>query len=268
MNLQETIAAFLVANPDATADEVHVHVTGLEVSEIIKTNTQEAKTGIATVDLLNNTLDRLEVYVAPPELDPALHEAAEDVARKLTRTFNMLFSPEFYINLNVTEVKGAFDAALFLGVLTQVEYDGIMAAVTATSKPFATTTIEQVKAVISPVSWQAVDIASGNTQVVMPEGNSLISASNRGGFRFTLTPAEDFKGQVKIRIKAKKADDTLFGLFSQFTIVFNESFVANQPIIQMFQRVAGLSGFRHFIFEYDAPYAGAITNVVVDSVTE
>ena len=251
MNLQETIAAFLVANPDATADEVHVHVTGLEVSEIIKTNTQEAKTGIATVDLLNNTLDRLEVYVAPPELDPALHEAAEDVARKLTRTFNMLFSPEFYINLNVTEVKGAFDAALFLGVLTQVEYDGIMAAVTATSKPFGSTTIEQVKAAINPPVKTICTHLDGS-QTFIP------SISNRDVFTFIIDAAEPVS-RIKLNLLWRENGTSPWVTHEIGSLSGGEGLFS-----RTLTRPNGLSAARLFEFSFTAEYEGQLNSVTVN----
>lgn len=133
-------------------------------------------------------------------------------------------------------------------------------------KPLVNTTLLDVKKVRHPIGWQAVTIASGNDKVVMPEGDSLISASNAGAFRFTVNPTENFNGQIQIRIKAKKAEDTNFGLFSQFTITFNDSFVTGQPVFQVFKRYNSLAGFRHFIFEYQAPYAGAVSSVVVENV--
>lgn len=150
------------------------------------------------------------------------------------------------------------------GLVDQAFLDDMLALGTSTINPFASATIEQVKAIRHPASWTAVTIASGNDKVVLPEGDAIISISNTGGFRFTVTPAEAFNGTVQVRIKAKKANESTFTLQTQFPI--NIAVNSADAIAQTFKRVAALQGYRHFIFEYLPPYAGAVTDVVVEGI--
>lgn len=251
MNLQTAIDAFLIANPAATATEVHDYVIGLEVSEIVKTTTQETKTGIATVDLLNNTLDKLEAYVAPVTLEPEYHKAAEDVARKLARTFTMLFSPEFYINLNVVEVKGAFDAALFLGVISQAEYDGIMAAVTVVNKPFANTTLTQVKAILNPPMKTLCTHLDGSQDFIP-------SISNRDVFSFVIDAAEPVQ-RINLALRWRDSGTSPWVTHEIGAISGGEGLFS-----RTLNRPNGLSAARLFEFSFTAEYAGQINSVTVN----
>lgn len=236
-----------------------------EVS-LVRIDTDTRKTAVATVDIFNGTVERLTDYVPHPELTVEQQEQARILARMIKRALENLFNTQFYINLNDQGVADAYSAALVLGVITQVEYDGIYKAAELRTKPFANVTLEQLKAARNPATWQPVSIASGNDKVVLVEGDVLLSASNKAGFSFTLSPSDTFNGQVKIRVLAKKVDETEFTLFDQLSININKQFEAGVNVAHFVQRAVSLSGYRHFQFEYLAPYAGCVA-VAVNGVS-
>lgn len=141
--------------------------------------------------------------------------------------------------------------------------DKVMPIANKTAYPFKDATIEQVKAIRHPATWQPVSMATN--QIVTPEGN-LVSNSDRSGFRFTLTPAESHTGKVQIRILAKKPQDTEFKLQENFPIIINGTFSDSQLVTYFFKRVVGLSGYRHFKFEYLPVYDGAISAASVEGI--
>jgi len=252
MTLQTNVTDYVVANPSKTAEEVLTHINGLSISSIVISNTSQAKTGIATVDLLNNTVDRLEAYTPPEDMEEDFKAPALDVARKLVRAFSMLFSPEFYVNLNVVEVKGLFDAALFLGVITQAEYDGIMAAVTVNDTPYVNTTLTQVKAIMTPASKQLCEHLDGSQEFV-------VSASVQDKFIFIID-AVDSIGKLQLHLEWNDGTDT-----TNFITHAVGNLQGGQGVYSvMMTKPQGLSRGRYFKFSFTEEYAGQLNSVNVN----
>ncbi len=129
--------------------------------------------------------------------------------------------------------------------------------------PFANTTLEQVKAIRHPSAFEPVTIAAG--QVVINEGE-LYSDTDNGAIRFTIAPAEDFTGLVKIRLFAKKDGETAFTEFPQQDINLNRAWTAGQPVSFTFKRDRSLRAYRHFKPKVKGPHAGVLTSVECESV--
>lgn len=128
-------------------------------------------------------------------------------------------------------------------------------ALSIANKPFEAATLNEILAIRKPAAWQPALILSGNDKVVLTEGDALLSTSNRGAFRFiTDAPCE-------IRISAKKADETQFVSQPQATFRIEEIGA------HVRERGIGLSGYRHFIFEYKFDYEDAGTSVSVESIS-
>lgn len=141
----------------------------------------------------------------------------------------------------------------------------VVAIANATTYPFAAATMEQLKAIRYPATWQPITL-QGADKVVLLEGDALLSTSNKGGFRFVLTPAENFTGNAEIRVFAKRATEDTFVLQSNYTMSVHRDWVAGQPVSHVFGRPAGLSGYRHFRFEVRAPFANAMTEVKAEGI--
>lgn len=150
-----------------------------------------------------------------------------------------------------------------MGAVTE-NFKQLAIAYANTTKPkYTNVTAYQVKKARNPSTWKPVEILSGNSQIVTPEGD-LISSSNNSTFRFFITPNETFTDAVKIRILAKTPDQTIFTLQDSFPLVSNRTWEV--PTSIAFKRPQGLAGFRHFKFEYIAPFEGAIKTVEVEGV--
>lgn len=124
--------------------------------------------------------------------------------------------------------------------------------------PFADATIEQVKAIRDPATMAAVTNPA--------EAAHVVSQSNKGGFRFTITAAEAFKGNVEIEVQAKNQDTLQYIDIPQAKMIVPLDMTAGQTLAHVLQRGATLTGYRHFKFTYKAPYGSAVTSVSVESV--
>ena len=215
-------------------------------------------------DSMNSFLAQAGIYAAMKKI------AAEDGHPWQDAVSAFMDSNEF--NFMQTGTTGPAQIAMLDGMIAggitqgvgarSVDVSGALAAIkptviaraNETINPFASTTLEQVKAIRHPATWQPVTIASGNDKVVLTEGDAILSASNKSAFRFTTD------APCKIRIKAKKADETVFTDQPQY------SFDIKEAGAHTFQRTLGLSGYRHFQFDYLGAYDGAVTSVVVEGV--
>lgn len=222
---------------------------------------QVRKTQVETAVIVYDTLDRL---IGLSE-DTAKSAEVRTLAKAVYKALSKLYEYEFYINLGDQTVSQMFNNAKMLGVLIEPEIEAITAAATYRTKPFEKVTIDQIRALRYPTTWKSVTVASGNTQIVTPEGD-LISGSNNGAFRFVINTNHAFEGTVKIRILAKKANETVFAYQDGFPIMVNKKWEANTAYAHVFTRALGLSGYRHFKFEYTAPHEGAISSVEVEGV--
>lgn len=162
-------------------------------------------------------------------------------------------------------VSGMFNQAKALGVIIAPEAEAIEAAATHTFKPFEAVTLEEIRALRYPTQWKEVGIANGNTHVVTPEGD-LVSASNTGAFRFVINTSKAFTGVVNIRILAKKAGESVYALQDSYPISITKSWEANTAYAHVFKRALGLSGYRHFKFEFIEPFDGALSSVDVEGI--
>jgi hypothetical protein len=267
MTLESVITAHLTANPSATAEEVLTHVNGYVMSRIVKADTNNTKVGISTVDSFNDTSDRLASYDATgtPGWSEVQVAQANNIARKIYLAFTRLFNVQYHINFNVPEVDGMFMYAVSIGIITQVEYDGILAAVTVTETPHLNTTLTQVKAVMTPGVVRDVDIHYGNNQLVMTDG-TVLSAKETGFFRFIIDPQENFKGRIKINMKAKKAGEVVFSTFPQLALFIEGDFIQDQPVTYTFNRSQQLTNYRHFTFTFEEPYLNACNTLNVEAL--
>jgi hypothetical protein len=148
MELEEFLATANVDDEIALA-AAHSH----SVTKLVKIDTTTRKTAVETVDIFNGTVDRLTNFTPDSALTPEQQAIAASIAPKIVKAFIKLMNTQFYINLNDAAVSEAFAAALSLGVLTQVEHDGIYKAAELITSPFANTTLEQVKAIRYPATW-------------------------------------------------------------------------------------------------------------------
>jgi hypothetical protein len=150
-------------------------------------------------------------------------------------------------------------------LVSQQFADDVIAAANPKKKPYENITDVQFKASKNPPTWKPVDISSGNSQIVTPEGD-LINNTNNGAFRFKIKVNENFNSHIKIRIFAKKAEETEFSLIDSYPIIINKDWESDIIYTHIFKRVVGLSGYRHFKFTYLEPYGGAVHSLEVEGV--
>jgi len=114
------------------------HTTG----RIWRVNDAERKIAVVTRTIMENTLPRLESIrddtTKPIEL--------RELARKLRETLdtNLLYEPDYFINLGNAEVAAGYAAAVQFGLLTQTELDAFNLAATHIETPFVNTTLKDV----------------------------------------------------------------------------------------------------------------------------
>jgi hypothetical protein len=251
MTLQTAITEFRTANPTATAYEVLTHLHGISNTKLVKANTPEIKVAIATVDLFNDTLDRLAAYTAPAEFDANQTATAENIARKIFRAMDSLFNEQFYINFNVAEVQAMFDYALILGIISQGEYDGIMAAVTITETPYANTTLNQVKAIMNPATKQLATHYDGSQDWV-------ISTSNRDVFTFVIDAVEPVN-TIKLELRWKESSEATQWVTHDIGSIQGGAGVFSR----IMQKPQGLSKARLLEWSFTEEYAGQLNSVNV-----
>jgi hypothetical protein len=100
----------------------------------------EPKTAVETVNVFNGTRDRLASFTPNPLLTVEQQAQASLLAGMIVKALDNLFKEEFYLQLENPQIQEAYAASLALGVLTQVEYDGILQAATTISTPFKNAT--------------------------------------------------------------------------------------------------------------------------------
>lgn len=244
-----------------TDDILLANAQTYEEEKLWRIQGQVRKTQVETAVIVYDTLDRLQEQFNDTTETAEIRILAKAVYKALSK----LYEYEFYINLGDATVLSMFNNAKALGVLIEPEVEAITAAATYRTKPFEKVTIDQLRLLRYPTTWMPVTVAGGNTQVVTPEGD-LISGSNNGAFRFVINTNHAFEGAVKIRILAKKANETVFAYQDSFPIMVNKKWEANTAYAHVFTRALGLSGYRHFKFEYTAPHEGAISSVEVEGV--
>ena len=257
MSLQTDIDDFLVLNPEASDYEVWFHVTNMEITKIVKSNTPAVKVDIATVDLMNDTLDRLDAYVAPEGMSPQDAATAENIARKIFKSVSRLDNPDFYFNFNVPQIRALFDHALYLNVLSQGEYDGVLAAVTVIEKPHANVSLNQVKSIRRPpikrlCSHYGIDPSSENAQTW------VISTSNRDVFLFEVD-AVDNVDQLKLSLRWKESAEATNWITHQVPAISVEAGLGSRIL----QKPIGLSKARLMEWSFTEEYAGQINSVAV-----
>jgi hypothetical protein len=157
----------IAALDDQAATDAAIAYT---VTELVKINTDTRKTAIETVDIFNGTVDRLKTFTPNPALTSEQQAIASSLAPKIVKAFDKLMNTQFYINLNDADVAMAFTAAKAYGVLTEVEYAGIYKAAESITKPFASKTLLDTKAVRYPATWAAC---------AHPSDGRLLSLSNQ-----------------------------------------------------------------------------------------
>jgi len=155
MNLEEFLSTANADDAVALA-EAKAYVT----TKVWRIEGAIRKTQVETTVIVNDTIDRLEANIVTLSAiaSPTPTEAGQLVISKaILRALNNLYNPEFYINLADPTVASMFANAQALGVLTQPEIDGITEAATYAETPFASTTIDDVKAIRYPSDWTACD---------------------------------------------------------------------------------------------------------------
>jgi len=109
---------------------------------IWRINDAERKIAVVTRLIMEDTLPRLEAVrddtTRPTEL--------RELARKLRETLdiNLLYNPDYFINLGNAEVAAGYAAAVQFTLLTQTELDAFKLAATHIETPFANTTLKDV----------------------------------------------------------------------------------------------------------------------------
>ena len=139
-----TLAEFLDQPDIATmsATDAVVAARGRTEGRIWRINDAERKIAVVTRLIMENTLPRLEAVrddtTRPTEL--------RELARKLRETLdiNLLYNPEYFINLGNAEVAAGYAAAVQFGLLTTTELDAFNLAATHIETPFANTTLKDV----------------------------------------------------------------------------------------------------------------------------
>jgi len=159
--------------------------------------------------------------------------------------------------------KSLLNNLLAEGAVTLEFKDAVISYANYSTKKYNNLTEVDVKIARYSPSWKPVTIASGNNQIVTPEGN-LINSS--GEFRFTLKPTSSHQGSVKIRIYAKSATDSEFKLQESYPININKLFEAGVVSTIVFKRPTGLQGYRHFKFEYLETFDNAMEFIEVEGV--
>ncbi len=244
------------------SDEVlHANAQVYEEVKLWRIQGQVRKTQVETAVIMYDTIDRLKAMFEDESVNQSVRSLAKAVYKALTK----LYEIEFYINLADPTVSSMLANAEALGVLIQPEIDAITEAATYRTKPFENVTLDQIRALRYPPQWREVSIASGNNHIVTPE-EGLISASNAASFRFIINTSKAFTGVVGIRILAKKAEDRIYVLQDAYPINVAKTWEANTAYAHVFKRAAGLSGYRHFKFEFIEPFDGALSSVDVEGI--
>jgi len=139
-----TLAEFL-DQPDIaamSATDAVVAARARTEGRIWRINDAERKIAVVTRLIMEDTLPRLEAVrddtTRPTEL--------RELARKLRETLdiNLLYNPEYFINLGNAEVAAGYAAAVQFGLLTTTELDAFNLAATHIETPFANTTLKDV----------------------------------------------------------------------------------------------------------------------------
>jgi hypothetical protein len=249
--MKQDINALLEQNPNLTDEELLTKLS----TEFTTTNERMISQDMVTTFLIQNTSLKT-LHSATSELAFGFWTAITSGVKE----FNLMNSHP------VGQAQQAMLGALVSeGAVTQGFMDQCISYCNAQVPKYSGITLQQVKEARYPTTWKPVTITSGNSQIVTPEGG-LISSANNGAFRFSITSKEEFTGPIKIRIYAKKADDTAFALQESYPIVINKSWESNTTYASVFKRVVGLSAYRHFKFEYLAPFEAAVEGVTVEGV--
>lgn len=214
--------------------------------------------------------DMVIFYLAKHKSLKTLKESDDELAQGFwlslnnnIKEFNIMNSS---INIGLENQK-MLNALVYLNIVTEEFRDACINYANMQIPKYKNVTAWDVKIARSPAIWKDVNIVSGNPQIVLPEGNQLVNSSNSGMFRFTLTPSESFKGNVSIRMYAKTSDQTNFALQSSFPInITNAKWEEGSQVAHTFKRPPGLSGYRHFKFEYKGPFNGSFSAVEVEGV--
>ena len=67
-------------------------------------------------------------------------------------------------------------------------------------------------------------------------------------------------------MKAKDAESTDFAYIDQFTQEIDRDFETGIQHAHVLQRSAALAGYRHFVFEYLAPFENALSSIRVEAL--
>jgi hypothetical protein len=258
MNLIDFLAT---ANADDETALAEAHA--FELVKTVRIEGSKRKVAVETINIFNQTRDRLDGFVPDSQLSETDKTTASGLARMVVKALDNLFNPEFYIRLDDPQVSGAYAMAVPLGVLSQAEYDGILKAGEERSFPFANVTLTDIKAARNPAVLR--DVVVEANQVVLGDG-AMSGNSAIGGFRFTLTPAEDFSGRIKVNVRAKRREETDFVEFPQIPIFIEGDFKAGVAVSHAYQRTNSLIGYRHFKFTFEEPYANAVTEVTAEGI--
>jgi hypothetical protein len=114
------------------------------VKKLVKINGAARKTAVESINIFNDTEIRLRTFTPNPEMNGDMQKLASKLARMILKAFENLFEGEFYINLEDEQVAGAWSAAVTLGVLTETEFNGILAAGTEISEPLKHFTLQDI----------------------------------------------------------------------------------------------------------------------------
>lgn len=121
-------------------------------------------------------------------------------------------------------------------------------------KPFEKTTIEHIKAIRHPAVWE---------QTSSPD---MTSPLYQDQIRFTVTPAETFSGQIKVRLYARKSAAYDWELQHSFPLYMSGDFTQGQLSSFTFKRPVGMKGMTEIKAEYMAPYKTAVSRISAEVV--
>ena len=198
--------------------------------------------------------------ISVPMTDP-LFNATDGLRLAAEENRTITLNPDTTQGAKHLEMLTSFKAASKIDVTNETDIKAMAAA----TKPYASFSEVQYKAFQNPPVRRVVTIASGQEHLVLPN-NGVRNLADTGGFKFAVTPTEDFFGTVTIHVKAKKEGETEYAPFPQRPYQITGHFKAGVTEKHAFPRGYTVKGEKNFQFEFDEPYANAVASIEAESI--